>query len=56
MTELRAPDSRWHGVERPYTPADVARLRGSVRIEYSLWTPACAACRAIKQYKPFKPG
>jgi len=36
MTELRAPDSRWHGVERPYTPADVARLRGSVRIEYSL--------------------
>jgi len=36
MTELRAPDSRWHGVERPYTPADVARLRGSVHIEYSL--------------------
>jgi isocitrate lyase len=36
MTELRAPDSRWRGVERPYTPADVARLRGSVRIEYSL--------------------
>jgi isocitrate lyase len=36
MTELRAPDSRWKGVERPYTPADVARLRGSVRIEYSL--------------------
>jgi isocitrate lyase len=35
-TELRAPDSRWKGVERPYTPADVARLRGSVRIEYSL--------------------
>jgi isocitrate lyase len=36
MTESRAPDSRWHGVERPYTPADVARLRGSVHIEYSL--------------------
>jgi len=36
MTELRAPDSRWKGVVRPYTPADVARLRGSVRIEYSL--------------------
>ena len=36
MTEMRAPDSRWKGVERPYTPADVARLRGSVRIEYSL--------------------
>jgi len=36
MTERRAPESRWHGVQRPYTPADVARLRGSVRIEYSL--------------------
>ncbi|HLZ99554.1 MAG TPA: isocitrate lyase [Steroidobacteraceae bacterium] len=36
MSEQRAPNSRWHGVQRPYTPADVARLRGSVRIEYSL--------------------
>jgi len=36
MTKSRTPDSRWKGVERPYTPADVARLRGSVRIEYSL--------------------
>jgi len=24
MTEL-GTDSRWHGVERPYTPSDVAR-------------------------------
>ncbi len=29
-------NSRWHGVERPYNEADVARLRGSVKIEYSL--------------------
>jgi isocitrate lyase len=36
MTELRAFGERWHGVQRPYSPADVARLRGSVRIEYSL--------------------
>src|SRR5260370_177365 len=36
MSEQRAPNSRWHGVQRPYTPADVPRLRGSVRIEYSL--------------------
>ena len=27
---------RWHGVTRPYAPADVERLRGSVRIEYTL--------------------
>ena len=27
---------RWQGIQRPYSPADVARLRGSVRIEHSL--------------------
>ncbi len=27
---------RWRGVERPYTPEDVVRLRGSVQIEYTL--------------------
>ena len=31
-----ASDSRWKGVERPYSAADVVRLRGSVQIEYSL--------------------
>jgi len=29
-------NGRWQGVERPYGEADVARLRGSVQIEYSL--------------------
>ena len=28
--------SRWEGTERPYTAEDVARLRGSVRIEHTL--------------------
>ena len=27
---------RWKGIERPYTAADVLKLRGSVQIEYSL--------------------
>jgi len=31
-----APAGRFDGIERPYTPADVERLRGSVHIEYSL--------------------
>jgi len=31
-----ASDPRWNGVERTYTAEDVVRLRGSVRIEYSL--------------------
>lgn len=35
--ETQAPaNSRWAGIQRPYSAADVARLRGSVRIEYSL--------------------
>jgi isocitrate lyase len=29
-------DQRWAGIERPYSPADVARLGGSVRIEHTL--------------------
>ncbi len=29
-------NDRWSGVERPYSPADVARLRGTVHIEYSM--------------------
>ncbi len=27
---------RWHGLTRPYSPQDVLRLRGSVRIEHTL--------------------
>jgi isocitrate lyase len=36
MTEQQNPSLRWQGVERPYSTTDVARLRGSVHIEYSL--------------------
>src|SRR5947209_10264232 len=31
-----ATNPRWEGVERPYTAADVLRLRGSVHIEHTL--------------------
>ncbi len=31
-----APEGRFDGIERPYTPADVMRLRGSVAIEHTL--------------------
>ena len=31
-----APPGRFEGIERPYTPGDVARLRGSIPIEHSL--------------------
>ncbi len=33
---IPAAAGRFEGIERPYTPADVARLRGSVAIEHSL--------------------
>ena len=32
--EWRSP--RWEGITRPYTAEDVARLRGSIKIEYTL--------------------
>src|SRR2546423_9904554 len=31
-----ATDGRWDGIARPYSAADVYRLRGSIDIEYSL--------------------
>ena len=30
------PRNRWAGIKRPYTDADVDRLRGSVKIEHTL--------------------
>jgi len=29
-------DPRWNGIQRPYTPEDVVRLRGTIHIEYTL--------------------
>jgi isocitrate lyase len=31
-----ATSGRWQGLRRPYSPADVARLRGSVQVEHTL--------------------
>lgn len=31
-----APEGRFEGIERPYTPEDVKRLRGSVQIKHTL--------------------
>jgi isocitrate lyase len=36
LDESWAKDPRWKGVTRPYTAKDVLRLRGSVKIEYTL--------------------
>lgn len=36
LEQAWATDSRWAGIERTYTAADVVNLRGSVQIEYTL--------------------
>src|SRR5437660_1429362 len=36
MNQDWAANSRWKGVERPYTAEDVLRLRGSIHIEHTL--------------------
>ena len=39
VIELQAEwekNPRWAGIERPYTPEDVARLRGTIHIEHTL--------------------
>ncbi len=36
ITSTWTTDTRWSGIERPYTSADVDRLRGTLHIEHSL--------------------
>src|SRR5437868_13700642 len=36
MTNSNEADVRWRGITRPYSSADVERVRGSVRVEHTL--------------------
>ncbi|MDO8348603.1 MAG: hypothetical protein Q7T30_00085, partial [Planctomycetota bacterium] len=36
LPHLRLPQTRFAGIQRDYTPADVEKLRGSVRIRHTL--------------------
>src|SRR6267143_1347626 len=36
MRNSNKADARWRGITRPYSPADVERVRGSLRIEHTL--------------------
>jgi isocitrate lyase len=36
LSKIWETDSRWKGIERPFTPDDVVRLRGSVLVEQTL--------------------
>ncbi|MCB9679965.1 MAG: isocitrate lyase [Alphaproteobacteria bacterium] len=44
---------RWEGITRPYTEADVARLRGSLRIEYTLARQGAERLWTLLQEEPF---
>jgi isocitrate lyase len=46
------PD-RWHGVERPYTPGDVERLRGSVPVEHTLARRGAERLWDLLQTEPY---
>src|SRR5471030_1683866 len=42
-------DSRWKGIKRPYSAADVERLRGTIHIEHTI-----ARLTAEKLWKSFQ--
>src|SRR5579859_4923578 len=44
---------RWAGVERPYTPEHVLRLRGSVRIEYTLARMGAERLWHLLHFEPY---
>ncbi len=46
-------EERWRGIERPYTPEDVARLRGSIQIEYTLASQGAHRLWELLHGEPF---
>ena len=48
-------NSRWQGIKRPYTPDEVLRLRGTVKIEYSLARMGAERLWQLMQKQPICP-
>ena len=46
---------RWAGIERPYTPADVERLRGSVQVEHTLARLGAERLWQLLQHRAVRP-
>ena len=46
-------DKRWKGVDRPYTPAQVQRVQGSVKIQHSLAEQGAAKLWAYLNTEPY---
>ncbi len=45
--------SRWEGIERPYTAEDVARLRGTIKIEHTLARLGAERLWELMRERPF---
>src|SRR6202046_5343959 len=52
MSDQKTASSRGRAVERPYSAADVAKLRGTVRIEYSLARRGAEKFRHLLETEP----
>jgi len=48
-------DARWRGITRPYTPADVWRLRGTVPLEHTLARRGAARLWELITTEPYVP-
>ncbi|SFU52576.1 isocitrate lyase [Alicyclobacillus macrosporangiidus] len=46
-------DARWRGIERPYSPEDVLRLRGSLHVEHTLARQGAEKLWRLLQEEPF---
>ena len=53
MAEAWSKQSRWQGMQRPYKPEDVLRLRGTVHIEYTLARMGAERLWRLMQKEPF---
>jgi malate synthase len=50
-----AVEARWEGIIRPYSPAEVERLRGSIRIEHTLAEMGARRLWELLHAEPFVP-
>jgi isocitrate lyase len=55
LDEIWASDPRWQGIARAYRGADVARLRGSVRVEHTLARMGAERLWALLHTEPYVP-
>lgn len=55
LTQSWKTDTRWKGVERPYTAQDVVRLRGSLSIEYTLARRGAERLWKLLHEEPYVP-